>query len=437
MANPVLVQSSFGYAVDPDNTTDPDLAPGDWTIDSAQVDLSVDDAVHVRIQVRETAGNDSGNNPWQFYYDSDNTPATATQCTTVDANVQVTDDGGSNNIPNGATVDTLRCDSQSETWQDGEYIDTADEGAKHSLAGNYYTEFQFHLKFFAVRTYYIFLRYNDDPLSTYTQAVKFVVTSGTLSLAGTCDGVSSVSGAMAEGDSIVGSLDGSSAVSGDLAEGLSIAGTIDAQSAISGTIAQSWSLAGTVDGQSSMSGAVAETGTLTGSTDGQANISGDLTEDDTLTGSLDGQSSLSASLSEGGEEYSLAGTVDGQSNVSGDISEDDSIVGTLDATSGISALLAEGLSLIGTLDGQSAISGAIEKSWSLAGSVSGQSAISSADLAENSSLIGTIDAVSTMVAALATSESAVYPATIVAEIDNPQSGQAIMYDGTKWINAFP
>jgi hypothetical protein len=175
-----LTVASWAYAVDVSSSS-PDLTgSGDWTVDATEANVSVNDKLHIRMQVEEAGGMAEASGYWQFYYDTDNTPATATQCTTVDTTIQVVDDDVGTDIADGAATTTTRCASNAGTWQNGQYQDASDDtGSKHQIPVGSYTEMQFHLQFLAAGTYYIFPRVTDtDVVDTYTVVAKIVVTAG-------------------------------------------------------------------------------------------------------------------------------------------------------------------------------------------------------------------------------------------------------------------
>jgi hypothetical protein len=170
-------QVSFAYAVDPDNTTDPDLGVSDYTVDS-DPSVNVNGTLIVRIQVENTGDKATGNDAWQLYYNTTANPATASQATTTGTTVKVVDDGGSNDIADGAACDTARCASNGNTWQNGEYRDNSDDTGKLQLAASGYTEFAWHVQFLSSGTIYLYMRQADTVLNAHTSVMAVTVSAG-------------------------------------------------------------------------------------------------------------------------------------------------------------------------------------------------------------------------------------------------------------------
>jgi hypothetical protein len=166
-----LDQVAVGYLEDPDTGTDPDFTSyniGDPTVDE-------NDKLIVRFQVENSGNKDAGSDTWQLYYNSTNNPATASQVTTVNTDIQITDDGGSNNIADGAVCDAQRCGSNANTWMDGEYRDNSDDTSKHQILQSYYTEFAWHVQFLTTGTWYLWMRVGDTALDGHAAVMTVTV----------------------------------------------------------------------------------------------------------------------------------------------------------------------------------------------------------------------------------------------------------------------
>jgi hypothetical protein len=443
MGVPSLDQVSWAYVTpDPDDTTDPDLlTAGEWTIDSAELAVQVNDLVHVRICLEENAGNATGSKNFQFYYDNDNTPSTATQATTTDSNVQIVDDGGTNDIPNASTINTSRTNGGAGTWQDGEYIDTADDFSKMALAGNYHTELQMYLQFLTSGTYYIFVRYNDAALDAHTQAVKIVVSAIKELASADCNAQSAT--AAGNNLSVDWKLTPSAVVAGqsavpnipymDVDRGI-VSADCNAVSNVPdiGFLYLDMAIVGTADGQSNVPNTNMEVDWELASTDCNAQAGTgtiDISLDFLLVGTADGQSNVPDTEIDvtGGAEKLLASTdCNAVSNVP-DIAFLDitrPIVGTADGQSNVPdiAFMPLEMSIVGTADAQSSVPdvGYMEVEMGLASTdCAGQSDVPVSGLLVTWSLAGTVPGQSSAVNTMSLTWSLV--SSVVAASGVPDS----------------
>jgi len=182
MASPNLVETGCNFALDPDDTTNPDLQATDWQgnlANSWSFSVAIGTPFFLRTQVKNTGDRSSGNVYWQLFFNTTDNPATATQVT-AGTDVRYTDDGGSNNIANASATTARRCADPTGTWQNGEYMDTQAAADKLDLGVAYYTEFMWCLTGLAAaagNTYYFWLYCNGGVLDsydgTYTATVTF------------------------------------------------------------------------------------------------------------------------------------------------------------------------------------------------------------------------------------------------------------------------
>jgi hypothetical protein len=443
MGVPSLDQVSWAYVTpDPDDTTDPDLlTAGEWTIDSAELAVQVNDLVHVRICLEENAGNSTQSKNFQFYYDNDNTPSTATQATTTDSNIQIVDDGGTNDIPNASTVNTQRTNGGAGTWQDGEYIDTADDFSKMVLAGNYHTELQMYLQFLTSGTYYIFVRYNDTALGAHTQAVKIVVSAIKELASADCNAQSAT--AAGNNLSVDWKLTPSAVVAGQSAvpnipymdvDREIASADCDAVSNVPdiGFLYLDMAIVGTADGQSNVSDIAFMylNMAIVGTADGQSNVPNTNMEMIwELVGDADGQSNVpdtEIDVTSGGEKLLASTDCNAVSNVP-DISFLDitrPIVGTADGQSNVPdiAFMPLEMSIVGTADAQSSVPdvGYMEVEMGLASTdCAGQSDVPVSGLLVTWSLAGTVPGQSSAVNTMSLTWSLV--SSVVAASGVPDS----------------
>ncbi len=176
MSNITQCHYKFGY-------NDGEIDPDDINFFGEGVNISggfIGNPIQLRIQVFNTATITAGNN-WQLYYDTDNTPATATQVSTASSVVKIIND---TDIADGtATDDSIAVfdETPTYTWQNGKYIDQSNETAVLALGENFYTDFQFNIQFDSNaeegQTYYFFLRMNDSTIDTYSSVPELVIES--------------------------------------------------------------------------------------------------------------------------------------------------------------------------------------------------------------------------------------------------------------------
>lgn len=171
MANPILDQRNYRFGAD--DNADPDLCTFDASDNTPKTNQRKLENFMIRLQVAEDAGVTAASKNWQLYYNTVDDPDTAIQVTQITPIVHISDGTPADQDPTTGNV----CDAQVETWQNGIYTDASDASGKYSLAGNYYTEFQFCVQFGADAgdgaTYYFYLFYNGAKLTgTYDNVAQ-------------------------------------------------------------------------------------------------------------------------------------------------------------------------------------------------------------------------------------------------------------------------
>jgi len=167
-----------------DDNSDPDLCT--WDVeDTGRTDQAKTSNFMVRLQ---TAGVNQNNRNWELWYNTTDDPSTATQVTTSDSIVQIT-----NGTPTDgtATTENVMTAHASYTWLDGNYFDTSNESGNYSINSEY-TEFQWCVQLTASAgdstTYYFWIMYDDGlQLDSYPATTCNVTTEA---------GVTTVSGSI-------------------------------------------------------------------------------------------------------------------------------------------------------------------------------------------------------------------------------------------------
>ena len=184
MGVPDITQCHYKFGVNDGLVADPDSV-NFGALDNNLTNQAIDTPIHIRIQMYNNGGN-TGNDNWQLYYDTDNTPAIAIQVTTISNVVSIVDDTdiADATATDGSTV--VFDESGSYTWRNGYFIDESDETPAFILEADQYTDLQWNIQFddLAVggTTYYFYLRENDTVLDSYNSIPSIIIETESLSI---------------------------------------------------------------------------------------------------------------------------------------------------------------------------------------------------------------------------------------------------------------
>ena len=169
MGAPDIHQCHYKFGVNDGPTVDPDSV-NFGALDTNLTNQAINTPIHIRIQMYNDGAN-TGNDNWQLYYDTDNTPATAIQVTTISAVVKFVNDA---NIADATATDNSTVvfdESPARNWKNGYFIDESDETPVFILDADEYIDLQFNIQFddlaIGSSIYYFYIRRDDTVLNSY------------------------------------------------------------------------------------------------------------------------------------------------------------------------------------------------------------------------------------------------------------------------------